>query len=321
MKKTIEAMIGDIDHRLKDVLLTLLQDGPQDVEWLSARARRQLQDVRVDEYAVSRAVETCTLLIGRPDGSVVRLVDALDGQVLTHRVTGAHPGRTELWSVLALMPLVACAGQAPLRLASGGEVTTAAFGHSALVGPPGWLPDAAPGQLLGLRLEGGLLSVEVHDATVISEERDRRVRQVLTTHYRTEEWFAEDELEARPGALNRAIGDGILEDPGLLTSPVTPLNELLYDALHEVDRVSQFRDRQAWEAGDCVTFGISGMPEALCSELSRRAHTYGMSLDQYVILALGHLAWRTPFAEDVGPWESWVPDPPEPLDHPRMRSV
>ena len=53
------------------------------------------------------------------------------------------------------------------------------------------------------------------------------------------------------------------------------------------------------------------MPEALHVELSRRAHRYGMSFDQYVIAVLGHLAWRTPFAENMEPWEHWSPDQPK----------
>lgn len=54
-----------------------------------------------------------------------------------------------------------------------------------------------------------------------------------------------------------------------------------------------------------MSFGISGMPEYLNIELSQRATKLGMSTDRYVVLALGHLAWRTPFAEDMGPWEKW----------------
>ncbi len=47
------------------------------------------------------------------------------------------------------------------------------------------------------------------------------------------------------------------------------------------------------------------MPEYLHNELSRRAHKYGMSFDRFVVATLGHAAWRTPFAEDLGPWEDW----------------
>jgi len=51
------------------------------------------------------------------------------------------------------------------------------------------------------------------------------------------------------------------------------------------------------------------MPSAPHTELSSRASHYGMTADQFVILALGHLAWRTPFAEDMAPFDSWVTAP------------
>jgi hypothetical protein len=33
-----------------------------------------------------------------------------------------------------------------------------------------------------------------------------------------------------------------------------------------------------------------------------------MTFDQFVIAILGHLAWRTPFAEDIEPWEQSMPN-------------
>ncbi len=45
------------------------------------------------------------------------------------------------------------------------------------------------------------------------------------------------------------------------------------------------------------------MPLMLHRELNLRAQRYGMSFDQYVVAVLGHLAWRTPFADDLGPRE------------------
>lgn len=56
---------------------------------------------------------------------------------------------------------------------------------------------------------------------------------------------------------------------------------------------------------DTVSFFVQGMPEYLYAELDRRARRYGMSFDQFVVAVLSHLAWRTPFAEDLGPWEQW----------------
>lgn len=315
---TIKALLGEIDVRLIETLLGLLRGGPRSVEWLACRARSRLRDARIDEEVVVAAVERCTLLAGRPDGQVVRLLDLLDGQVLTHRVSHRTQGRPDLWCTLSLMPILAWASHEPLTLATGGTAAGSDFGHSALVGPPGWLPAASPGHLLGFRVRGEQLVVEEIDPGLLDPDRDTAARQVLATHYRAEKWWAEDELAIRPGALNRAVGVSLLERPDLFTSPITPLGELLYDALHENDRLHQFWDLNAWQAGDTVSFGIRGMPEYLYAELQRRADRYDMSLDQYVLLALGHLAWRTPFAEDLGPWEMWDPDPDK---HPIAQAV
>jgi hypothetical protein len=63
------------------------------------------------------------------------------------------------------------------------------------------------------------------------------------------------------------------------------------------------------------------MPEALYIELTRRADVYGMSPDQYVIAVLGHLAWRTPFAEDMEPFEDWLPPTDELPGQPGLRAL
>ncbi|MCK0112989.1 hypothetical protein MWU75_12640 [Ornithinimicrobium sp. F0845] len=307
-KTTMPTSFGEPDIPLTEALLGLLRNGPRDVGWLAARARARLRDATIDEESVITAVHECTLLVGRPDGAVVRLLDLLEGQVLTHRVSEETAGRVDLWTGLALMPLTAWASVEPLRLASGGGVTAAEFGHQALVGPPGWLPQARPHQLLGIRVRDGRISVDVVDA-VTSPQRDHQVRLALTSQYRNEAWWTGDELANRPAALNRAVGYALLQQPDLLGEPGTPLNELLYDALREDDRLNHFRNLRAWEAGDCVSFGVEGMPEALYMELNGRAEKYGMALDQFIILALGHLAWRTPFTDDLGPWESWDVQP------------
>jgi hypothetical protein len=44
-----------------------------------------------------------------------------------------------------------------------------------------------------------------------------------------------------------------------------------------------------------------------------------MSFDEYVIAVLGHLAWRTPFAEDMGPFDAWADEPD--ADSRRLRAL
>jgi hypothetical protein len=104
-----------------------------------------------------------------------------------------------------------------------------------------------------------------------------------------------------------------LEAPDLLSTPSVPLQELLYEPVD--DRTpDMWRDLMAWRQENTVSFSLEGMPEALYMELDHRADRYSMNLDQFIIAVLGHLAWRTPFAEDMGPWESWDPEhAPQPM--------
>lgn len=115
-------------------------------------------------------------------------------------------------------------------------------------------------------------------------------------------------LASRPAELTRAIGHAVLENPTLFERPQRPLDELLYDALEQHVDDHHWRDFASVRQGNSVSFCIGGMPEALDMELRARAEQYGMSTDQYVIAILGFLAWRTPFAEDMAPWESWDPE-------------
>ena len=68
-------------------------------------------------------------------------------------------------------------------------------------------------------------------------------------------------------------------------------------------------------------FYVNGMPDALRIEFDRRARRYGMSFDQFVIAVLGHLAWRTPFAEDMEPYDSWLSTERAQPEPPRLRPL
>jgi hypothetical protein len=249
---------------------------------------------------------------------VCRLIDLLEGQTLTHRVEAGTAGRTDLWTNLSLQPLFTYAGIDPLPLLTGGELTTAKFGHAALVGPAGWLPDVPAGGLVGLTVEDGRVRVTpMHEGVAASPKHEQEVRALLARHIREEAWWSDFGEPNREAELTRAIGSALLEDPDLFAVPVSPLIELLHDILTEHSRRHLFDDTAAWEAGPVVALSIAGMPEYLHQELSRRAQKYGMSLDRFVVATLGHAAWRTPFAEDLGPWEDWdiarPASPPTPL--------
>ena len=295
---------GDVLERL------VRENGPMDLDWLAARARKELHDMRVDADVIAAVVDMSALLVLRPDGSVSHLMNVLDGMILTQRARAPLAGRTDLWCTVALQPLLNLATFTPIPLADGsGDITPGPSGHDVLMGPPGWLPDIPRYGVVGLRLENGALSaVPVDEADLPDLEAQESTRQLIARHYRVERWYSgEDDLETRPAEMVRALMYARLEDPDLFSTPQLPLDELLYLSLEGDNDLHYWRDRAA-TVGGTVSFSVTGMPEALCHELSNRARRYGMSLDQYVVAVLGHLAWRTPFAEDMHPWDDWDPD-------------
>ncbi|MHB1474188.1 MAG: hypothetical protein ACYCV4_11320, partial [Dermatophilaceae bacterium] len=74
------------------------------------------------------------------------------------RVTSPTRGRRDLWTNLALQPLVTSLAGGPLPLAGGGHLTAAAHGHEALVGPGGLVTAGrarrSPGSARPLRSRG-----------------------------------------------------------------------------------------------------------------------------------------------------------------------
>jgi hypothetical protein len=251
-------------------------------------------------------VLTAPTLVGLPDGRASHLLHVLDGQWFTQRVRASTAGRDDLWVTSALAPLVTVLVEGPLRLASGGELRLADHFQRAVVGPPGWLPEVPAGGVVALRLLDGVVEAAAVELDPATPPADQDVRELLGLHYRNEQWFVDDEPTTRI-TLTRAVAASVLEVPTTFAEPRTPLDELLRDPLQEAHR-HHWRDVSAWQEGT-VSFSVVGMPEALHIELSKRATTYGMSLDEYVIAVLGHLAWRTPFAEDMGPFDDWIEEP------------
>jgi hypothetical protein len=93
-----------------------------------------------------------------------------------------------------------------------------------------------------------------------------------------------------------------------LSTPHPPLDELLYNPLQRDVDEHHWRDFAAAHQNETVSRHLGDIPVALNMELEARARAYGMSWDQFVIAILGHLAWRTPFAEDCEPFDDfWDP--------------
>lgn len=302
----------EVDHLLHETLVELVRShGPQPLSWLVARARRERRDARIDEQALIDVIECSTILVALVDGRIGWLGEVLDGIVLTQRVRAPLAGRVDLWGGLSIQPLLNIAAYRSLPLAGGGEVTRMESGADVLVGPKGWLPDVARFGLVALRWKDGALTVEAVDEAdqQHSPEALQAMGVLVGSHYRRERWWGgDDALESRPAELVRAITLARMEDPGFLSVPYPPLDEVLYNPLQRDVDDHHWRDFAAAHQNNSVSFWLGDVPEALHIELSRRASMYGMSLAQYVIAVLGHLAWRTPFAEDCEPYEFWLPD-------------
>jgi len=293
-----------------------------DAPWssLAARARRfgpvPFEELR--EGDVDHAL-TAPTLVGLPAGPVSHLVHVLEGQWFSQRVRARTGGRNDLWVTSALAPLVTVLIEGPLPLRTGGELRVAEHFQQAVVGPDGWLPDVESGGLVALRIDRGQVEVAAVDQLAQDVRHEQDVRELLARHYRNERWFCDDEPTVRH-TLTRAVASSVLEHPSLFVAPLTPLDELLRDPLQEQHQ-HHWRDTSAWQQLNTMSFSIVGMPEALHIELTRRADVYGMSLDQYVIAVLGHLAWRTPFAEDMEPFDNWLPPTDELPGQPGLRSL
>lgn len=314
------------DDALEAAALRELADGPLPADRLATRMRRQFPGRTTDARLVEMLVERSTVLVGRPDGTVIRLLDLLEGSVFTQRVAHADGARRDLWSTLALTPLVSWLLREGLCLSSGEPLTCGRFGHDTILGPAGWLPEMSPGALVSLTVRGGRVEVApVADDGIVGPSEEGRVRRALTRHYRSTTWWTEEDLAGRPHELTTAVANALVEDPSLLRRPTRPLDELLHLDLPQDEQDHHLRDAAAWSAGECVSFGITGMPEALHMEIERRARHYGMSSDQYAILALGHLCWRTPFAEDLGGddwgWQPVTRRPDGAAKPPHLRGV
>ena len=310
---TSSDFIDRIDHQLHETLChLLLESGPQTMERLAHLAAARRPDDPVDEDAVSSVVASSTLLVPRPTGLVDHSLSLLEGNVLTHRARAPLAGRDDLWLGSGVQPLLNIAALHPIPLADGsGEVRRAVTGDDVLVGPAGWLPDVRRFELVGLRIVGQRLVVEkVADDDLPSSAEQLRVREMLSGIYRRVSTLFGDpyDVDLRPALVAQTVSIALLEDPALFADPLPPIDELLHNPLEVQVDTEAWRQIAVGQQVESVGMWVDGIPTALCGELEARARKHGMSLAQFIVALLGTLAWRTPFAEDLEPWESWLPD-------------
>jgi hypothetical protein len=307
------ALIADLQDQIHETIAQLVLDhGRQRLDWLTMRTRRAMGDPDVDRDEILAVVGSSTVLVARPSGHVDHALAVLEGNILTHRVRSSLAGRTELWLGPGLQPLLNVATYRPIPLADGsGEVTRAGTGHDVLVGPPGWLPEVERWGLVGLRVvDQALHVVPVAESELPSPADQLRVRRFLGDLYtRRRYWHGDDgSLAARPEELARTLNLALLEAPDLFASPYPPLDELLHDPLQRNADLDIFRELATSQQLETATLYLDGIPRALEVELAGRARQYGMPVNQFIVALLSMLAWRTPFAEDMEPWENWDPD-------------
>ena len=305
--------IDRIDHRLHETLCDLLfEDGPQTVPQLAQAATRRLRGAPVEEEAIWSVAMTSTLLVPRPTGLIDHALALLEGSVLTHRARAPLAGRNDLWLGSGVQPLLNIAALRPIPLADGsGTVSRAVTGDDALVGPDGWLPDVGRFELVGLRIVEQRLVVErVSDDALPPPAEQLRMREMLSQIYLREKSLIGDPHDATlsPSLVAQAVTLALLEDPELFADPLPPLDELLHNPLETPVDVEGWRQVAVGQQVETLGLWVDGVPAALGSELEARARQHGMSLAQFIVALLGTLAWRTPFAEDLEPWESWLPD-------------
>ena len=214
-----------------------------------------------------------------------------------------------LWTYRDLDPLAALPG---LPLATGGEMRAGSSAVESCTGPPGWLPDVRPGELLSLRWDGATLQIEAaHGVVDGASERVRDVREVLGRHARAgrgDRWS----YERRP-SLTQTVLSALVEEPALFLEPLPPLRELL--PLPE-----DLRPQDAGERDPQRTVSIVEVPVSLTvqEELARRADLLGEQLPDYLCLLLTAAADRVqlppPRYDRYVPYERSYDDDVVPLD-------
>ncbi len=222
-------------------------------------AARGLTRSKQPARAVSRALDVDRRFRRLSDGRWAVPGQLLRGVTLTHRLTAGEATAEVLALTPDLAPLVALAPDG-LLLPDGRPLTvlwdadaleaSGADTDVALEGPPGWLAGSSSGQLVHVRLTGGLLRVGPGPEPR-AESRLAVRRLVGAARMRLAEQKAADFLLLPPAvSLEALILDLLADDPGLLERPLPPLGEAFAAAGLEVHRSFVGLPGTDWEGVD-----------------------------------------------------------------------
>lgn len=208
-------------------------------------AARGLTRAKQPTRAVTRALDGDRRFRRLSDGRWTVPGQLLRGVTLTHRLSATEAAAEVLALTPDLAPLVALApeglwlpdGQpftvlwdADAREASGTDT------DAALHGPPGWLANTSPGDLVHVRLTGSLLHVGPGPEPPAASRLAAR-RMVAATRARLAEQEAGGVLSLPPAvSLEGLVLDLLADDPGLAEHPLPPLGEAFAAAGLEVHR-------------------------------------------------------------------------------------
>lgn len=195
--------------------------------------------------AVSRALHADRRFRRLTDGRWTMPADLLRGSALAHRLSEGELRSHALALAPDLAPLCALA-PGPLLTPDGRKLTflwdddalasTDQTADAALQGPEGWLPAVRSGQLVQVRVTGGLVHVERGDKPA-TESRLAIRRLVESARTRLAD-LAKTNFPPLPLVVDieSLVLDRLVDDPALIAAPLPPLGEALAASGLEVHR-------------------------------------------------------------------------------------
>jgi hypothetical protein len=255
----------------------LLTHGPSTPEEIHQALLEQTVTSAKTASGVRNALASYQLAFRMPDERWDLTTRVLTGVVLTVRPRSRLRDGI-LWIHKDLEPFDGLLSEGTIPLLSGGSAHLGGGGEiRTLLGPDGWLPAIAPGDLIGLRWTGYALDVFTVDQTVPTDDTAVALaREVLRQHaaglpttYRAKPQFGGIFISA------------LREVPDLFSQPLPPLSELVpFD-----DR--EFADSSVWEAHSDGRRLTLHLPQRVYDELDRRATLLGEALPDHAAVLLG----------------------------------